>query len=152
MKIHRATIDDLDSLAVLFDEYRKFYNMDPSLKDGKDFLEARLNHHESVVFIATADDGIKIGFTQLYPLFSSTRLKRLWLLNDLYVLPEFRGSGVASGLIVKAKELCISSNACGLSLETAAANTEANRLYIKTGFHADHEHNFYFWTNNESNK
>ena len=59
-----------------------------------------------------------VGFVQLYPLFSSTRMEKLWLLNDLFVDPDYRGKGISKGLINKAKELVEESDACGMFLET----------------------------------
>jgi GNAT superfamily N-acetyltransferase len=84
----------------------------------------------------------------LYPLFSSTRMKRLWLLNDLFVDKEYRGKGVSKQLIAAAKELCKQTNACGLVLETAKKNIVGNDLYPKVGFSLDKEHNYYSWDNN----
>ncbi|WP_428979912.1 GNAT family N-acetyltransferase [Elizabethkingia anophelis] len=103
-----------------------------------------MNNNESVIYIAEAD-GETIGFTQLYPLFSSTRMKKLWLLNDLYVEEEYRQKGISIALIDKAKELCRETGACQLSLETSKTNMVGNNLYPKTDFQLDTEANFYYW-------
>lgn len=86
-----------------------------------------------------------MGFVQLYPIFSSTRMKRLWLLNDLYVNPAYRSKGVSIALINECKTLCRSTNACGLILETAKDNVVGNNLYARTGFLRDEAHNYYEW-------
>ena len=85
------------------------------------------------------------GFVQLYPLFSSTRMKRLWLLNDLYVNPGYRGQNISVQLINRAKELVNETSACGLMLETAKSNEIGNKLYPRTDFILDEEHYYYFW-------
>ena len=85
------------------------------------------------------------GFVQLYPIFSSTRLKRLWLLNDLYIRPDYRGRGLSIQLIEACKQLCVVTGSCGMILETAKDNLVGNQLYIKTGFVADEGHNYYEW-------
>ena len=69
---------------------------------AKSFLEERISRNESVIYIAEADQKV-VGFTQLYPLFSSTRMKKLWLLNDLYVEEEYRQKGISVALIDRAK-------------------------------------------------
>ena len=71
---------------------------------------------------------------QLYPLFSSTRVSKYWVLNDLFVASEYRGKGYSKLLIGKAKELVKDSNACGMMLETEKSNKIGNNLYPKTGF------------------
>jgi GNAT superfamily N-acetyltransferase len=87
-----------------------------------------------------------VGFIQLYPLFSSTRLRRLWLLNDLFVDPKYRGLKASVILIDRAKQLVKQTNAAGLVLETAKSNAIGNTLYLKTNFVLDEDHNYYRWS------
>jgi GNAT superfamily N-acetyltransferase len=101
---------------------------------------------ESVVFIAL-EDGTATGFTQLYPLFSSTRMKQIWLLNDLYVAPEHRGKGISKMLLEKAKELARKTDACEVMLETAKTNDIGNQLYPSAGFELGTDFNWYHWEN-----
>jgi GNAT superfamily N-acetyltransferase len=144
--VQRATLADIDDLATLFDAYRVFYKKDSDIEGAHQFLLDRIRQNESVVYLCRMQ-GIATGFVQLYPLFSSTRMKRLWLLNDLYVSPEHRGQGMSKALIDAAKALAIETNACGLSLETDKNNLIGNHLYIKTQFELDNDHNYYFYTN-----
>ncbi|HAT3993851.1 N-acetyltransferase [Elizabethkingia anophelis] len=144
MMIRLATLQDLESLTLIFEKYRDFYKKQGDYERAKSFLKERISNNESVIYIAEAD-GKTIGFTQLYPLFSSTRMKKLWLLNDLYVEEEYRQKGISIALIDKAKELCRETGACQLSLETSKTNMVGNNLYPKTGFQLDTEANFYYW-------
>ncbi len=84
-----------------------------------------------------------VGFVQLYPLFSSTRMEKLWLLNDLFVIPNFRGKGISVELINQAKQLVKQTGACGLMLETEKNNIIGNNLYLKTGFVLSEGSNYY---------
>jgi GNAT superfamily N-acetyltransferase len=143
--IKKATLAELETLSYLFDWYRVFYEYPSDLEGASAFLKARIMNSDSEIFIANAEDGTMTGFVQLYPLFSSTRMKRLWLLNDLFVLPGYRGQGVSKGLIERAKELCRTTSAAGLILETAKSNTIGNKLYPTTGFKLDTDHNYYYW-------
>ena len=79
------------------------------------FLKERIENQDSEIFVAE-EKGIFTGFTQLYPLFSSTRMKRYWLLNDLFVNVNYRGKGFSKALIEAAKELCKTSKSCGMLL------------------------------------
>ena len=83
----------------------------------------------------------------MFPLFSSTRLDRYWLLNDLYVHPNYLGEGISKALIEQAKQLCRDTNACGMYLETSKDNKIGNKLYSATNFDLMNSVNFYEWTN-----
>ncbi|HEY9048529.1 MAG TPA: GNAT family N-acetyltransferase [Ohtaekwangia sp.] len=143
--ISQAALHDLEALAELFDEYRKFYRHASDLSGARTFLSDRMMHQDSVIYIARSADGAAMGFVQLYPLLSSTRMKRVWLLNDLYVHPDFRGQQVSVGLIDHAKDLARRTGAAALLLETEQSNAIGNNLYRKTGFALDMDHNYYSW-------
>ena len=148
MQVIPATKDQLPDLIAMFDAYRVWYRKPSDLEGAKDFLGKRLELEDSVIYIARdLEIGEAAGFTQLYPLFSSTRMRKLWLLNDLFVKPEHRGKGISKMLIEKAKELARNTDAAGIMLETELTNTIGNQLYPSTGFDLNTETNFYFWTN-----
>ena len=136
---------DIDSVAHLFDLYRQFYRQSSNLEACKSFLKDRFNKAQSVVLLAEIDNDI-VGFTQLYPLFSSVRMKPVYLLNDLYTESEHRNKGIGARLINFAKDLAIQRGYAGLSLETEKNNASGNHLYPKLGFELDTSHNFYSWT------
>ena len=145
VKVERAHLKNLNELALLFDKYRVFYNRESDIDAAKFFLRERMETKESVIFVSLNDETKMTGFTQLYPLFSSTRMKRLWLLNDLFVDSSHRGKGISVALIDTAKEYSKQTGACGLILETAKANKIGNSLYPRAGFVLDQEHNYYSW-------
>lgn len=142
--IRKATQGDLVQLSQLFDEYRMFYHKTSDLSAAQQFLSERLEKKDSEIFVAE-DERKLVGFTQLYPLFSSTRMKRYWLLNDLYVNSNSRGKGFSKALIERAKELCRTSNSCGMYLETGKENRIGNQLYPSVGFKKYDDVNFYEW-------
>jgi ribosomal protein S18 acetylase RimI-like enzyme len=137
--IVQATLEHADIIAPLFDEYRQFYGQAPNLERGRTFIAKRLINRESVIFIATdGEQGSEaLGFTQLYPSFTSVGMRRLWILNDLFVAAPARGRGIATALMDKAAEYARQTAARGLILETAADNGEAQRLYEKLGWKRD---------------
>jgi ribosomal protein S18 acetylase RimI-like enzyme len=148
MTTRKIKREDIKDLSILFDNYRVFYEKESDIKGSEIFLLERIRNNESEIFIAENDKKELVGFVQLYPIFSSTRMKKLWLLNDLFVDENYRGQGVSVLLIDEAKKLCKESYACGLILETAKSNVVGNKLYPKTGFSLDIEHNYYSWDNN----
>ena len=145
MTYRKATSNDVEHLSELFNAYRMFYRKASAIQSAKTFLEERISNKDSEIFVAQNTTNKLVGFVQLYPLFSSTRMKKFWLLNDLFVHPEFRGNSISIGLIQKAKDLVLESKACGMYLETEKSNLIGNALYPKTGFELNKSVNFYEW-------
>nr|WP_314498001.1 GNAT family N-acetyltransferase [uncultured Chryseobacterium sp.] len=144
--IRKATLKDLPQLADLFDQYRVFYHKDSDIHSAETFLKQRIENKDSEIFVAE-NEGDLVGFVQLYPLFSSTRMKRYWLLNDLFVSENDRGKGFSKELIEETKKLAVSTNSAGILLETGKSNDVGNKLYPGCGFELYDEVNFYEWTN-----
>ncbi|BCT91503.1 putative N-acetyltransferase YhfO [Lysobacter helvus] len=134
--IRRATLADLDVLAPLFDGYRRFYAQAGDVDRARAFLHERLSRNESVVLLAFRGD-TPAGFTQLYPIFSSVRTARTWLLNDLFVAEHARRGGVARALLDAAAAFGRADGAAGLVLETTVDNAPARALYRAAGWHED---------------
>lgn len=145
MKIRLANSKDIDSVAELFDAYRVFYKKESDLEGARTFISSRIEIGDSKIYVAQDDSTRILGFMQLYPLFSSTKMKRLWLLNDLFVHPENRSQGIGKKLIAQAKELARETNSCGLYLETGKTNDTGNHLYPSVGMSLNKESNFYEW-------
>lgn len=146
MSVRTATKKDLSLIAELFNDYRIFYKKESDLEGAKTFLNDRLTLGDSEIYVYEKTNGELLGFVQLYPLFSSTRMKKLWILNDLFVKAKHRGKGVSIQLIEKAKELVVKSNACAMFLETGKDNLIGNNLYPKVGFELNTYANYYEWT------
>ena len=132
----RAGPQDLDALAVLFDAYRGFYGQPSDVARARDWLRTRMRVGESVVLVAERDGGI-VGFTQLYPMFSSVRIARTWILNDLFVAESARRGGVARALLDAAAAFAREDGAAGISLETTRDNAAARALYRAAGWRED---------------
>ncbi len=143
MTTNQATLDDLDTLTDLFDGYRQFYRQASDKEASKLFLEARLTNEEAYVFIARDDNGAAAGFTLLYPMFSSVRQKRVYILNDLFVHPDHRRKGVGALLLDRAVQFGKEQGAAGLQLETEVSNTKAQGLYEKEGWSRVEDEFFY---------
>jgi len=136
--IRQVVLSDLDTLSPLFDSYRQFYGRSSDLSAAKAFLLARFNHAESVLFIAQ-DGDTAVGFTQLYPSFSSVSLARTFILNDLFVVDSARRKGVASKLLAASVEYANSLGVVRISLSTTISNDVAQALYQSSGWQRDEQ-------------
>jgi ribosomal protein S18 acetylase RimI-like enzyme len=143
--VRQATIQDLEQLVPLFDGYRQFYGRASDVAAAREFLLARFTHNQSTLFIA--HEGEKaIGFTQLYPSFSSISLARIFILNDLFVHEQARRKGVASALLSAAVKFGTQLGADRLSLSTAITNDAAQALYHSAGWKRDDQFLVYDFT------
>ena len=142
MNVRRAGLADLALLVPLFDGYRQFYRQpsDPALAER--FLRDRLTRGDSVIFLAEDRSGA-LGFTQLYPIFSSVGAAPAWVLNDLFVAPGARRSGAGRALLERARQHGLETGARWLSLSTGRDNFEAQALYEKLGWVRDTEYYHY---------
>ncbi len=140
--IKAAVAEDATLIAPLFDAYRVFYQALSDPDAALRFVSDRLSRGESRIFFACLEGEtgpIAVGFTQLYPSFSSVSMKRLWILNDLYVAPEFRKAGVGAALMERARAFAKEDGAKGLSLSTQTRNLAAQGLYAKMGYRKETE-------------
>ena len=133
MIVRRAKKKDIDQLSVLLDKYRIFYKQQPDVDRAKSFLKKRMKRKESVIFVAEERKTL-VGFTQLFPIFSSVSMQRTWLLNDLYVNEKARGIGAGTALLNAAREFGEETNSKWLLLQTAADNFTAQKVYEKNGW------------------
>ena len=136
MIVRRATLEDLEKLAVLFDEYRQFYGASSNLALSQKFLKLRLENKQSVIFIHVKDDVIT-GFVLLYLGFSSLACSIYYILDDVYVTPTYRRQGSAKQLIDTAILFARHENALRISLETQKSNYQSHQLYEQMGFVKD---------------
>jgi len=138
MKIREAGTDDLIDLSKLFDGYRQFYGQPSNEAEAREFLGERLARKDSVILIAV-EEGATVGFVQLYPSYSSVAMKRIFILNDLFVVPGARNCGVATALLKRAESFATEAGAVRLTLATEIANRSAQSLYGKLGWQRDEE-------------
>ncbi|MCA1319359.1 GNAT family N-acetyltransferase [Bacillus tianshenii] len=142
MTINRVRLDHLKEAAHLFNLYRVYYDQKSDMEGAVNFLRERISNEESVIFLAYEQEQA-VGFTQLYPTFSSVQMKRTWVLNDLFVQEEYRGHGFGGQLVRQAIEFADSREAAGVLLETMPDNVNAQRLYERIGFKK--EENYYYF-------
>ena len=134
--IRKATIQDLDQLTNLFDQYAVFYKNPSNYDKHFAYLKERLENNEATVFVATDQEKEEklIGFTLIYVTFSSLALNKILILNDIFVDSSARKKGIGEKLILETVEFAKEIGARDIRLRTAKNNTVAQGLYHKMGF------------------
>jgi ribosomal protein S18 acetylase RimI-like enzyme len=140
VNVRPVGLADLESVAVLFDLYRQFYDKAADYSGAAGFLAQRLSKKDSALFVAESEDHKLVGFVQLYPCFSSLGMGRTFLLNDLFVVSDYRRSSVATQLIEAAHRHAKDCGALSITLETHPDNVKAQALYKKFGYQLDTEY------------
>ena len=133
MEVVLARIEELEEVSRLFDLYRVFYNQSSDLEAARSFIQQRFHQKNSKIFIARVQERT-VGFTQLYPSFSSVSMKPIWILNDLFVEEAARNQGIAKLLMGTAENFAREIGAIRIILSTQVANFAAQSLYHSLGY------------------
>jgi GNAT superfamily N-acetyltransferase len=133
MEVIQARFEHLEEVSKLFDRYRVFYKQPSNLEAARAFMQERFQKNDSTVF-AACDDGLIVGYTQLFPSFSSVSMKRVWILNDLFVQEAHRKKGVAKLLMSAAENFARETGAVRVMLSTQVSNVAAQSLYESLGY------------------
>ncbi|MDT9718845.1 GNAT family N-acetyltransferase [Paenibacillus sp. ClWae2A] len=146
-RIRQADLPDCNEVGRLFNEYRMFYNQNADIEAARQYIRERMERHESVILVAEPDPNSKgqncTGFVQLYPSFSSVSMGPIWVLNDLFVYPDYRQQGIARKLLQAAKRLASERGVLRISLSTELSNTQAQALYESEGYARDTKFMYY---------
>ena len=147
MEVILARADHLEEVAKLCNQYRIFYQQPSDTEAARQFLKQRFERQDSTLLLAREDDQT-VGFTQLYPSFSSISMQRIWILNDLFVAESHRGQGVSKLLMGRAEkyaqETDAETDAVQIILTTQISNAAAQALYESLGYIKDEV--FYHYT------
>ena len=144
METRQANQFDLQQLAKLFNQYRIFYKQESDIDGAVNFISERFRLNDSHIIVALNDSNAVLGFTQLYPSYSSVSMQRTYILNDLFVSENFRKKGVGEVLLKAAKQFSNDQNSKGLTLETDN-NNHAQHLYERLKWKKDTGVLHYTW-------
>jgi GNAT superfamily N-acetyltransferase len=143
MEVFQAHFEHLEEVSKLFDQYRVFYKQPSDSEAARAFMQERFQKKDSTVFVA-CNNGLMVGYTQLFPSFSSVSMKRVWILNDLFVQEAHRKKGAAKLLMSAAENFARETGAVRIILSTQASNIAAQPLYESLGYIKDED--FYHYT------
>lgn len=142
--IRLATIEDVKRIQQLSQELLEFeyknstkpylYNMNWALsEDGYNNYKA--NVEGDWIFVACVD-GIIIGYMTCW-----INKKKPWTscdifeIGNIYIQSDYRGEGIGTDFINKAKELCKERQIKHLKVDVMANNKEARAFYAKNGLY-----------------
>ena len=137
ISIRLASINDLGSLAQLFDAYRQFYEQTADIELATAFIIDRLSNQDSMILIALSSEQTIIGFCQLYPTFCSVIAAPICVLYDLFVDSTARKSGAGKALMLAAEEYAEDNGFKRLDLTTSKNNLAAQAIYESLGWVRD---------------
>ncbi|MEO8689291.1 MAG: GNAT family N-acetyltransferase [Solirubrobacteraceae bacterium] len=135
--ITRVGEEDLEALLPLLRDYCDFYEVSPS-DDALLAVSRALiadPEHEGLQLIARGADGEATGFATVYWTWQTLNAARLAVMNDLFVTPDARGSGLADRLIAACRERAAEHGAGELAWQTAKDNHRAQAVYERVGGH-----------------
>ena len=126
---------DLDDLLPLMRAYCDFYEVAPVDVDLLGMSRALIADpdREGVQLIARDADGASVGFATVFWTWQTLDAARLAVMNDLYVDPESRGTGLAEALIRACADQARSHGALSLGWQTALDNERAQKVYDRVG-------------------
>ena len=133
--IQRVGTEDLGDLMPLLRAYCDFYRADPGDEALRAVASALIAdpEHEGIQLVARDDTGVAVGFATVYWSWSTLGATRIGVLNDLFVAPEARGSGLAEALLEASRAECAARGAGELSWQTAKDNRRAQAVYERIG-------------------
>lgn len=130
IKIRPIELGDKDRWLELFKEYIVFYKS--SLSDEQfELTWQRINSEFNIKGLVADVDNKIVGFTHYIWRPSTWEVEDFCYLEDLYVDPKNRKSGVGRALIKAVEEIAIAKGSKRLYWTTAPDNETARKLYDK---------------------
>jgi GNAT superfamily N-acetyltransferase len=127
---------DIERVAYLFDQYRQFYRRPPDIRAALAFMRDRVRKRDSLIAVMECGE-VLAGLIQVYPTLSSITVSDVWVINDLYVEPAYRGRGIAGELIGWVHATAKTVGIGQIRISTEISNVVAQKLYESIGYTAD---------------
>jgi GNAT superfamily N-acetyltransferase len=134
LTIERVTETELTELLPLMRAYCDFYEVAPSDDELMALSQALLADPEREgIQLLARDEGRAVGFATIFWSWATTSAERIGVMNDLFVAPEARGTGLAATLIEACRAECAARGAGKLTWQTAPNNAAAIKVYERVG-------------------
>lgn len=132
-----VTPEDLPEILAMVKELAEFEQAaDLAIATTADFERALFCEHPAVFAVMALVDGERAGLALYFHNFSTWQGKLGIYLEDLYVRPEFRGSGVGQKLLSHLAQICIDNNYPRLEWWVLDWNESARDVYEHLGARA----------------
>jgi GNAT superfamily N-acetyltransferase len=134
IEIEKASLEDVEVLLDLLHEQFKEHGIGFSRKTLAHAVSEMVRNQELGFFLTAREGGPVIGMAAVsFAWVLEHGGKSAWL-DELYVLPENRGSGVGGILIEKAVEEATQEGCLAIDLEVDQEHQRVERLYARLGF------------------
>jgi GNAT superfamily N-acetyltransferase len=133
--IRAATLEDIDTIHDFICALADYEKLRHEVRADPDTLARHLfgpNPHAEVL-IAERDDAAPIGFALFFYNFSTFEGRPGIYLEDLYVIPEARGSGAGKALLARLAQLAVERDCARLEWSVLDWNTPAIDFYRSIG-------------------
>ena len=132
------TLTDMTYASVVEDMMAALYTEDPAAHpiDPAGFrrtIEHFVHNPTSGSIVLFTDAGDPAGYAILIPFWSNEFGGQLVFVDELFVMPEYRGRGIARAFFTHLRATR-PGNAMGLALEVTPGNVRAQKLYASLGF------------------
>jgi GNAT superfamily N-acetyltransferase len=126
--------NDLNELTDLMYQYIvDFYKRPkPPIDKVHNLIKTLIEKQRGIQYIAE-QDGKLIGFATLYFSFSTTKADKITIMNDLFVIENARGTGVAQKLFKSCENFTKENGYAHMAWVTATDNKRAQKFYDKMG-------------------
>jgi ribosomal protein S18 acetylase RimI-like enzyme len=111
--------------------------------DQLSLVEGMKNHPKSIILLAETD-GVFAGILTAFENFSTFTAKPMINIHDIFVLKEYRGSGIGRQLMKGIIREAENRNSSRISLEVRKDNHNAQGLYKSLGF-VDTDPSMFYW-------
>ena len=129
LKIEKATIDKVGDLLMLFGKYQDFYGASVIKNSNEEFLKDVLSGSEKGIFHVAYFDNQPVGFSGVYFSYSSVLAKKIAIINDLFILTDFRKQGFGRLLIDETINFLKEGKVVNIRWCTKSDNLDAQNLY-----------------------
>jgi len=134
LTVERVTEADLAELLPLMRAYCDFYEVAPSDDELLALSRALLADPEREgIQLLARNERHAVGFATIFWSWATTSAELIGVMNDLFVAPEARGTGLAAALIEACRVECAARGAGKLTWQTAPDNAAAMKVYDRFG-------------------
>jgi len=135
VNLRRATLTDLPALLPRVREFHLSFGF-PWVEDHKRMLLATALQQpgNTEVWLAETDAGAVVGYAIIAFWFSLELEGRTALLDEFYLMPDYRGKGAGTSLLGQLELILQRQGIRWLRLEVDPVHGEAARLYERCGF------------------
>lgn len=127
--IRKLRLDDKERWLELWDLYLEFYQKELPAPQTELSWERLLSSSDGLRALVAELEGKIVGIAHYFWTSSTWSENQDLYLEDLFVSPEARNSGVAKALIGELKEICLQAGGSKVHWQTHKDNLAARRLY-----------------------